>query len=269
MTAILRLGYRTLVVAVPVFLLLPFVGVVLASLSPQGALNFPPQGFSLQWYRSIDPSYFEALWYSVRLATASTLLVVLLGVPAAVVIARSRSRYVAPLNAMLLAPLAVPSIVVAVAGFKFALLAQDGTGLALNGSSTAIVLLQGVMTLPIVVRTVVASFAHYDVAIDEAAQSLGATPLYAFWRITLPALVPGIAAGAIFAFVLSFDDMVIAWFIGNPAELTLPVKLFTSIEVEFDNAITALSTLIVAAWAVLLLVLSRFLRLDRAGPFGR
>ncbi|WP_250527130.1 ABC transporter permease [Caballeronia sp. GAWG2-1] len=249
--------------AVPVFLLLPFIGIVSASFSKSGALAFPPSDWTLHWYRSISPDYYAALRYSVALGTATTALATLVGVPLSLSIVRGRYAGRGIVNALCVAPLGVPTIVIAVAGFKFFMLAADWRDIGLNGTSAAIVLMQAVFTLPLVVRSVVASFAHYDNALDEAAQNLGATPWQVFWRVTVPLVLPGVIAGMLFAFVLSFDDVVVAWFMGDPSRPTLPVKLFNAMEVEFDNAVTALSTLIVAFWAALALLLDRFFRLER------
>jgi putative spermidine/putrescine transport system permease protein len=254
---------RIAIAAVPLFLLLPFVGIVSASFSRAGALAFPPRDWTLHWYKSIDPGYYHALLYSVGLGASTTALATVCGVPLALAIARWRFPGRNALNALCIAPLGVPTLVIAVAGFKFVMLVSDWRDIGLNGTSTAIVLLQAVFTLPLVVRTVVASFALYDDALDEAAQSLGATPLQVFWRVTVPLIAPGVLAGMLFAFVLSFDDVVVAWFMGDPSTPTLPVKLFNAMEVEFDNATTALCTLIVAFWIVAAWVLHRFFRLER------
>jgi putative spermidine/putrescine transport system permease protein len=254
---------RIAVFAVPVFLLLPFIGIVGASFSKSGALAFPPSDWTLRWYRDIAPAWYDALRYSVALGAATTALATVTGVPLALSIVRGRFAGRGFINALCVAPLGVPTIVIAVAGFKFFMLAADFHDIGLNGTSAAIVLMQAVFTLPLVIRAVVASFAHYDDALDEAAQNLGASPWQVFWRITVPLIAPGVIAGMLFAFVLSFDDVVVAWFMGDPSSPTLPVKLFNAMEVEFDNAITALSTLIVAFWAVLALLLNRFFRLER------
>lgn len=254
---------RVATIAVPVFLLLPFIGVLSASFSHSGDLAFPPTDWSLRWYRSISADYYDALLYSLTLSTWTTLLAAAVGVPLAMAITRGKFYGRDAINALCVAPLGVPTIVVAVAGFKFFMIVTDYTDLAINGTSLGIVLLTAVFTLPLLVRSVVASFAHYDESLDEAAQNLGATPWQVFWRITVPIIAPGIGAGMLFVFVLSFDDVVVAWFMGDPSTPTLSVKLFTVIDVDFDNAITALSALIVITWAVLILVVDRFFRLER------
>lgn len=254
---------RAAIWAVPLFLVLPFLGIVSASFSRSGALAFPPSDWTLHWYQSIPDPYFDALRYSLSLGAWTTALVTVLGVPLSLALVRGRLPGSSIINTLCIAPLGVPTIVIAVAGFKFSMWVADSWGYSLNGNSAGIVLMQSVFTLPLLVRSVIAAFAHYDNTLDEAAQNLGATPWQVFWRVTVPLIVPGVIAGMLFAFVLSFDDVVVAWFMGDPGTPTLPVKLFTAMEVEFDNAITALSTLIVAAWAVLLLLLNRFFQLER------
>jgi len=259
----LRCVLNIAICAVPLFLVLPFLGIVSASFSRTGALAFPPSDWTLHWYQSIPEPYFDALRYSLSLGAWTTAVVTVLGVPLSLALARGRLPGSAAINSLCIAPLGVPTIVIAVAGFKFAMWIADSWGYDLNGNSAGIVLMQVVFTLPLLLRSVIASFAHYDNTLDEAALNLGATPWQVFWRVTVPLIVPGIVAGMLFAFVLSFDDVVVAWFMGDPGEPTLPVKLFTAMEVEFDNAITALSTLIVAIWAVVLFLLSRFFQLER------
>jgi putative spermidine/putrescine transport system permease protein len=124
-------------------------------------------------------------------------------------------------------------------------------------------------TIPFVIRSAIAAQAHYDMSLEEAALNLGAGPVATFFRVTLPLLSPGIAAGAIFAFLASFDDVPVALFLGGPDSITLPVKIFTSIEFSFDASVMAVATLIIAGSMLLMLVIDRLFGLETFLGTGR
>lgn len=154
------------------YLLLPLIVVVGVSITETAYLKFPPQGFTLKWYADFfrDPTYVEALWLSVKLATVSTLVAIVLGIPAALVIARRTFAGRGAVSAIFLSPLILPTIVIGVAILQYA--AHMGF------ARTFLALLIGhtVLVLPYIVRTTLASLAGMEASIEEAAQDLGATP---------------------------------------------------------------------------------------------
>src|SRR5207244_4596587 len=122
----------------------------------------------------------------------------------------------------------------------------DLCGISLGGTVAAIILGQGAFTIPFVIRGAIAGQAHFDMALEEAAAGLGATPMQTFFRVTLPLILPGVASGAIFAFIMSLDDVPISLFVGGGDATTLPVRIFTAIEFSLEADIMAIASAIVA-----------------------
>jgi putative spermidine/putrescine transport system permease protein len=156
----------------------------------------------------------------------------------------------------------VPTLVTGVALFQFSILLWDISGVAIGGTITGLVIGHLTFAIPLVVRAVVAADARSDHSLEEAAQNLGATPAQTFFHVTLPLLNPGIASGAIFAFLMSFDDVPIALLMGGGNATTLPVKIFTAIEIDFSGEVMAIASLIVLGSTMLMLVLDRTIGLE-------
>ena len=246
-----------------VFLLAPIIVVVLASFNGVGVLSFPPQAFTTRWYYEIDPSFYRALWVSLLVGVITVVLAVLVGVPGALGLARGRFRGRDAINAFCLSPLMVPALVTGVALFQFSLVFWDLFRVTVGGTIAGLVIGHLTFAIPFVIRSVLASHTRFDHALEEAAANLGATPLQTFFRVTLPILKPGIASGAIFAFLISLDEVPIALFMGGGDATTLPVKIFTAIEISFGGDILAVASLVVCGSVVLMLVLDRLVGLER------
>jgi putative spermidine/putrescine transport system permease protein len=245
------------------FLLAPIVVVVMSSFNAVGVLSFPPQSFTTRWYSEIDPGFYQSLWVSLTVATITVVIAVLVGVPAALALARGDFPGRDSLNALYLSPLMVPALVTGVAVFQFSLVLWDITRLALAGSIAGLVAGHLTFAIPFVVRSVLASHTRFDIALEEAAQNLGARPMQTFFAVTLPILKPGIVSGAIFAFLVSLDEVPIALFMGGADATTLPVRIFTAIEISFGGDILAIASLIVMVSLVLMLILDRIVGLER------
>jgi putative spermidine/putrescine transport system permease protein len=252
-----------LLIAIFTFLLAPITVVVISSFSAVGVLSFPPHSFTTRWYSEIDPSYYRALYVSLTVATIAVIIAVLVGVPGALALARGRFPGREILNAVCLSPLMVPALVMGVAAFQFSLLLWDRFHVVLGGTITGLVAGHLTFAIPFVVRSVLSAHAHYDFAIEEAAQNLGATPVHTFWHVTLPILRPGIASGAIFSFLISLDEVPISLFMGGDSATTLPVKIFTAMEISFGGDILAVASVIVVASVLLMLILDRLAGLER------
>lgn len=258
-----RLLLRVVVAAGFAFLLLPICVVVVASFATSPMLVFPPYGFTLKWYADLNPVYLEALKVSIVVALGTTLIATLVGTPAAVALVRGKFPGRNLLNTFCLSPLMVPTLVVGVAAFRFIGIISDGLGFSLGGTILGIILAQTAFTIPFVIRAAIAGHAHFDMAIEEAALNLGATPFQAFYKVTLPTLAPGIVSGAIFAFIASFDDLPVALFVGGGDATPLPVKIFTSIEYSLDADIMAVATIVIGGSFLLMALLDRLVGLDR------
>lgn len=239
------------VALIAVFLIAPLLVVVPMSFSDSTLLQFPPPRLSLRWYRAYfgDRAWIDATWISLEAGVLVAFLSTSLGVAAAIGLARARFPGRAAVRSLVLSPLVVPVIIFAVG--LYYLYAH----LHLNNTLTGLVLGHVVLTLPYVVVVVSASLEDLDSTLEQAALGLGATPLRAFRRVTLPLIAPGVAVAFLFSFLTSFDEVVLAVFITGPETTTLPRKMWEGIRFELNPTIAAVSTLLIGvSWSVMLLV---------------
>lgn len=261
---------RLVVALVFVFLLLPIASVVVSSFSASPMLAFPPRALTFEWYGKIPKEFVDALKVSLIAATATAVVATLAGVGIGLAIARGRNRGKAALNAVSVAPLTVPHLVMGIALYHTSLFVWDVTGVEIMETMAGLVLAHVVIAVPFVVRGVVAGHAHFDRALEEAALSLGASNWQTLRIVTLPLLLPGILSGAFFAFLVSFDDVPVALFMGGgPTTTTLPLKILSSIEFSLNADVMAISTLIIGASLAVMVVLERAVGLDRFFGAGR
>jgi putative spermidine/putrescine transport system permease protein len=250
-----RLGARRLLGAVNaliyLYLLAPILIVIPVSFSAAAFVVFPPRGFSLRWYANFLESreLTEALELSLRLAVAVTVTATIAGTLAALALVRYRLPGRELIRTGLMAPIVLPGVVLGIALLIF--LNRTPLALSFGGLFAAHL----VVTLPYVVRAVSATLEGLDRRIEEAAASLGAPPITLFRTVTLPLIKPGVMAGAIFAFITSFDELVVSLFLTGPRLSTLPVQIYNYIEFASDPTIAAISVvLIVFTTGVVLLV---------------
>lgn len=247
-----------------VFLLAPILIIIPISFSSGSFLNYPLPGLSLQWYEvALRPfPWLQSFRNSLIIAAFTTVLATALGTLAAVGLANLQWRWKPLLTALLISPMVVPLVITALAlYFAFARVGFLGT-------FTGMVLAHTVLAAPFVVVTVTATLQGYDRTLTRAAGSLGAGPFTAFRTVTLPMIMPGVASGAIFAFVTSFDEIVVALFIASPAQFTLPRQLFAGLRDQLDPSIVAVAVMLIVLSALLLTVMEllrwRSERLTRA-----
>ena len=235
--------------AVLLFLLLPIAIVVPLSFSSGTYLAFPPPGWSTRWYHAFFTSaeWTGAALTSIEVGAAVTLLSVLLGTPAAVALHRARGFGPRAVQGLVMSPLIVPAIIVAIGAYF--VYARYG----LVGSPAALILAHTCLAVPFVVVNVGAALAGLDPRLVRAAESLGAGPLSAFRQVTLPLIAPGMAAGAVFAFITSFDELLVALFLSGSSAVTLPRRMFDEIRYDIDPTVAAASTLLIAGTTLLLL----------------
>jgi putative spermidine/putrescine transport system permease protein len=251
------LALRTYIGVLVAFLFAPIVVVVVASFTASDFITFPPGPMSLRWYQKVlsEPDFMGPLWNSVRLAVAATAVGSMLAIPAAVALVRGRFPGRAAIETFLLSPLSLPTIILAVGLLFFS--ARIGL------SDSRIGLLAGhvVVTVPYIVRTLVSVYARANRETEEAAAVLGAPPLRVLWHVTLPMLRPGLIAGTIFAFLISFDEVAVALLMTNSDTTTLPVSILSYLVYNYDPSIAAISTIQVALVIAILLVLERLVGL--------
>jgi putative spermidine/putrescine transport system permease protein len=242
-------------IGVPLFLTLYL------SIFDEKLILFPPHAYTLDWYKHIPATFGAPIWTSLQLAIAATICGLLLGVPAGIGLSRHRVRGMTLISTLLLAPITVPGIALGLAVYIVLVGIDEQTGSALTGSLAGLVLAHVMITTPWVVRLCLASLTAHDRSAEEAAASLGAHPLQVIWRVTVPAMRPGIIAGALFAFVISFENLELALFLNSPGVTTLPVAILQYLEYHIDPMVAAVAVAQTVGIAVILLVLDRFVRL--------
>jgi putative spermidine/putrescine transport system permease protein len=241
------------------FLMLPVAVVVLASFSTTSFLTVPPQGLTLRWYGRVLEStdYLDAIGISLTLAAAATTGALLIGTATSYALVRRIVPGRAVISSLVMSPLVFPGIVIGVA------LLQFYSALGLAGTFAGLVLAHVVITVPYVVRTTLASLHGLDAELEDAACTLGATRFDAFRLVTLPLLRPGLAAGGLFAFITSFDNVPVSIFLTGVTSTTLPVKLFTAIEFGVDPSVAAISSLMIVATGLTLVLAERWIGFHR------
>ncbi len=230
-----------IVALVYLFLLAPIFVVVIVSFSDHAYLVFPPKVLSLRWYYKFftDADFVRSLNTSIVLGAVTAAVSSVMGVLASIALVKYRFRGRDFLNSLFLSPLMFPSIVLAIAMVVFY------AKLRLSGTFWSLVCAHVVVTVPFVIRTVSATLYGFDDTLLEAAANLGASPWRAFHRVMLPLIRGGVIAGAVFAFIISFDELVVTLFIASPRMTTLPVKIFNYIEYTSDPTLAAISSILI------------------------
>jgi putative spermidine/putrescine transport system permease protein len=250
-------------IGVLAFLIAPLIVIVPLSFNAEPYFTFTskmlslsPDGFSLRWYQDIvdNPQWLEAIGNSLIIAIASTILATVLGTLAAVGLARSNMPFRDFFMALLISPLVVP-IVIAAAGMYFF---YSSIGLA--QTHLGIILAHTALGVPFVVITMTATLSGFDRNVIKAAASLGADPLTAFFRVTLPLVAPGMISGALLAFAASFDEVVTVLFLGGPEQRTVPRQMWSGIREQISPTILAVATLLIIFSSLLLLAVEMLRR---------
>ncbi|MDP4506960.1 ABC transporter permease [Nonomuraea turcica] len=232
------------------FLILPAVITVPMSFSSSPILQFPPKGLSTRWYENLFTSHEwrSAAFNSFGVGLVVTVLTSALGIAAALGMDRVRFRGKSLLNAFFLGPMLVPIVIVAVGSFS------SFSHWRLTGTFLGLVLGHTVLALPFAIVSVGAGIRQLDRTLERAAQTLGAGPFRTFRTVTFPLLLPNIAVGALFAFITSWDEVVVSLFLSDPATRTLPVQMFSQLRTNLDPTIAAVATLLTSVTVVLLVV---------------
>jgi putative spermidine/putrescine transport system permease protein len=244
------LGANALVL---LFLLGPLFVVAVFAVNPTPFIQFPPVGVTTRWFEKFFASaeFMNSLVLSLQVAISTVVLAMLLGASAALAIARGNLPGARVLTAIFLAPLMLPAILTGLALFQLVL------SLGLGRPVWALVMGHTLVAVPYVIRTTLAVLADFDRRIEEGAASLGASPARVFAEVTLPLIRPGIIAGGIFAFIVSFDQFPISLFLVTPNRETLPIVMFNYMKFDLDGTIAA------ASMVSILLALTVVLAIDR------
>jgi putative spermidine/putrescine transport system permease protein len=247
-------------IAVIIFLFVPIAIVVVASFNGADFVSFPPESLSGRWYEAFwnSPDFTSSAITSFQVAFLTALISATIGSLAAIAL----SRYEFPgrriMDLFFSLPLGLPSVVLALA----LLLVYTQFGFA--GTKTGLVAGHVVLTTPFVIRLVRASFASYNANLELAAAGLGAPAWRVFLHITLPLLRPGIVGGAVFAFILSFDEVVVSLFLSGPSAVTLPVRIFIFLDQSPGPIVLAAGSVLVGFSVLLFIILESTVGVARA-----
>jgi putative spermidine/putrescine transport system permease protein len=228
----------------------PTAIVTVMSFSAARMLSFPPRGLSVQWYGNFlgDDTWLRAIVNSAEVGLAAAATATVLGTLMAFGIVRGRYPGRALVNGLVLGPMLAPSVVLSI-GLYFMFVRFK-----LVGSLTGLILAHACLGLPYVVLVVASGLRMLDPALEMAASNLGAGPLRTFFRVTLPLILPSVAAGALFAFITSWDDVIVAYFLSSPVTRTLPVVMWSATQDTTDPTLAAVATFLSVVTTALLLL---------------
>ncbi|MDE2385132.1 MAG: ABC transporter permease [Alphaproteobacteria bacterium] len=242
---------RAFVALVLLFLIAPILAIMPLSFNSESFFSYPMPGYSLRWYQDFlgNERWQSALRLSVLLAVLTTILATTLGTMAALGLSRSRLPGKAAIMAVLISPMVVPAIISAIAMFFFY------SKVGLTGTLPGLVLAHTALATPFVVITVTATLTSFDWNLMRAGLSLGAAPFTVFRRVVFPLIMPGMISGALFAFVTSFDEVIVVIFIAGPEQRTLPRQMFSGIREQISPTITAAATTLILFSTLMLITL--------------
>ncbi len=257
-----RWGHRLFLVLIGIiylFLALPSLLVIPMSFGGSGALSFPPTSFSLDLYRQFfnSPVWTGSLLVSIRVAAATAVIATVIGSLAAYGLVRGRFPGQRLAGFILLSPIMLPAIVVGL-GIYFYF-----SHLRLTGTALGLIMAHSVLTVPYVIVTVSSGLKQLDARVELAAEMMGASPLRIFTRVVMPQIRQSLIGAALFAFLISFDEVIIAWLISGNNAATLPVVMYSSLKVEVAPVIAAAATMLSAA-SILICAIAGLVQRKRA-----
>jgi putative spermidine/putrescine transport system permease protein len=250
--------FRAICVAILLFLILPIVIIIPLSFNAAnfftftpGMLEFDPAAYSTRHYKEFfsNSDWQNALWNSVRIAPVATLVAVVLGTLAAIGLSQRHVPFRGAIMAILISPMIVP-LIISAAGMYFFY-----SRLGLQGTYWGVVLAHAALGIPFVIITVTATLVGFDQSLVRAAANLGANPVRTFFKVQMPLILPGVISGALFAFITSFDEVVVVLFVGSAAQKTLPWQMFIGLREQISPVILAVATILVAISVALLATL--------------
>lgn len=247
------------------FILLPLVLVTWLAFFRQEIPSFPPEGYSLHWFGAVlnNKSFVGGFILSFQVGVVATVIGLALAVPASLAIARRRFLGRGFVNALLLMPIIVPGVVLGTSIYVFQIETELATGLPLLGSTAGLIAAHALIVIPWAARLVTASLASFDPAIEEAAKNLGAGPWTTFRRVTLPAIRPGLVAGALFGFVTSFGNLEMSLFLVGAGRTTLPIAILQYLEWKIDPTVAAVSVMQIVLIGVAMMVTDRYVKITQ------
>ncbi len=237
------------------FLIAPLLVVVPLSFNAEDFFTFTPkmlaldpEGYSLKHYRDFfgNADWQQALWNSLRIAPVATFLALVFGTLAAVGLSQPHVPGRQVIMAILISPMIVP-LIISAAGMYFFY-----SRIGLQGTYVGVVLAHAALGIPFVIITVTATLVGFDRSLTRAAASLGADPVRTFFKVQMPLILPGVISGALFAFITSFDEVVVVLFVGSAGQKTLPWQMFIGLREQISPTILAVATILVVLSIMLL-----------------
>jgi putative spermidine/putrescine transport system permease protein len=247
------------------FLLAPIIILIISSFNLSKFFEFPPTGFTLQWYQAFMKSkeYQQALLISTRVALSAAILGLAVGIPAAFALDRYKFRGNSLVQSVFLSPLMLPQIIWALGLIQFFSLIQFG-GRSILGTFAGIVLAHTVIIIPYVIRMVLSSLHYVERDLESAAMSLGAKPIRTFYEVTVPIILPGILVSAVFGFMVSFTDVVVSSFVAGSRYITYPVRMYSQIRTQgLDPLAVTVSAFVVVFIVIIALIGEKTVRWSR------
>ena len=251
-------GFRVACGLIFLFLIAPILVIIPLSFNAQPYFTFThdmlalkASAFSLRWYQDIvgNPQWLHSIKNSFIVGTSATALATTLGTVAALGLSRSHMPYRSAVMGLLISPMIVPVIITAAAMFFF----YSGIGLA--QTYLGLILAHTALGTPFVVITVTATLVGFDHSLTRAAAMLGATPTRTFFKVTMPLILPGVISGALFAFVTSFDEVVVVIFLAGFEQRTIPRQMWAGIREQISPTILAVATLLIGFSIILMTAL--------------
>ncbi|WP_071674110.1 ABC transporter permease [Nioella nitratireducens] len=248
-------GFRVICGLIFFFLIAPIITIIPLSFNAEnfftftpGMLALDPEAYSLQHYRDFftNPNWQQPLWNSIKIAPMATFLSVSLGTLAAIGLSQSHVPFKGAIMAILISPMIVP-LIISAAGMYFFY-----SRIGLQGTYLGVVLAHAALGIPFVIITVTATLVGFDRSLTRAAANLGADPVTTFFRVQMPLILPGVISGGLFAFITSFDEVVVVLFVGSAGQKTLPWQMFTGLREQISPTILAAATILVSISVVLL-----------------
>jgi len=237
------------------FLIAPIAVVIPLSFNAQDFFTFTPEmlrldpeGYSLKHYRDFfsSPDWQQALWNSLTIAPFATVLSVGFGTLAAIGLSQPHVPFRRAIMAILISPMIVP-LIISAAGMYFFY-----SRLGLQGTTLGVVLAHAALGIPFVIITVTATLVGFDRSLTRAAANMGANPVTTFFKVQMPLILPGVISGALFAFITSFDEVVVVLFVGSAGQKTLPWQMFLGLREQISPTILAVATILVVLSIMLL-----------------
>jgi putative spermidine/putrescine transport system permease protein len=247
--------HRVLCAAVLLFLIAPILVIMPLSFNAEPYFSYPMPGLSLRWYEDFftNERWVLALKTSIIVAAFTTVIATTLGTLAALGLSRASFPARTPIMSVLISPMIVPVIISAIGMYFFY------TPIGLTNSLPGLTLAHTALATPFVVIVVTATLTGFDHSLARAGASLGADPVTVFRKVILPLILPGVISGALFAFVTSFDEVIVVVFLAGPEQRTLPRQMFSGIREDISPTITAAATLLIC-FAVFMLTMVELLR---------